>query len=67
MNIAALLIHDETVPREVRDALRTASVAAPADRDLALTRAARILYDATDLDCRDVRDLVGLAPSPECT
>lgn len=64
-SLAPLLVHDETVPLLARRALRAAASAPPASRDELLEEAARVLYDETDLECRDVRELVGL-PSGTC-
>ena len=62
--LAPLLIHHESVPQEARDALRAASIAPPERRIEELESAARILYRDTDLECRDVRELVGLDAGP---
>jgi hypothetical protein len=59
-SLAPLLLHHEAVPAAARDALRAATIAPPESRDLALEEAARVLYRETDLECSDVRELVGL-------
>lgn len=60
-SLAPLLLHHEGVPEVARAALRSASMAPPESRTGALEHAARILYEETDLECRDVRELVGLS------
>jgi hypothetical protein len=64
--MAPLLIHSEAVPREVREALKAASDGPPERRHAQLEAAARVLYDETDLDCGEVRDLVGVTPAGSC-
>jgi hypothetical protein len=61
LSMAPLLIHSEAVPTVARDALRAAMQAPPEDRVELLESAARILHSATDLECGDVRELVGLS------
>ena len=58
LSIAPLLIHDERVPEEARDALRAATTGPVERRSAALESAARVLYRETDLDCAEVRDLI---------
>lgn len=65
-SIARLLLHSNAVPEEARDALKSAFESAPEHQDAWLERALGLLYDATDLDCRDARELVGLVPSESC-
>ncbi len=62
-SIARLLLHSSSVPADARDALRVALDGSQAEE---LEVAARLLYDATDLDCRDARELVGLANCGSC-
>jgi hypothetical protein len=59
-SLAPLLVHHEGVPAAAREALRSATLAPPESRPEALEHAARVLYEETDLECRDVRELVGL-------
>ena len=59
--MAPLLIHSNDVPAGARDALKAAYAGAPERRTEMLESAARILYDETDLDCSDVRELMGLS------
>ena len=61
-SLAPLLVHSDAVPVLARQALRAASDAPPDVRDVLLEEAARVLYDETDLECSDVRELVGLEP-----
>jgi hypothetical protein len=64
--MARLLIHDEDVPAAAREALR-AAIDGPAERwTEALESAARVLFAATDLECGEVRDLMGLAGAGPC-
>ncbi len=66
MNFTPLLLHSEAVPVEAKQALRAAYLA-PAERRVeSLKSAARILYQETDLDCSDVRDLIGLQFKESC-
>jgi hypothetical protein len=66
-SMAALLIHDERLPLEARNALRAASSASREDgRTAELELAARVLYRETELDCGDARELVGLEPGESC-
>jgi hypothetical protein len=58
--MAPLLIHSDDVPASARDALKAAYAAPPESRGGYLETAAQILYEETDLECRDVRELVGL-------
>lgn len=60
-SLAPLLVHNEAVPLLAREALRAAHDAGPEEREEMLEHAARILYRETDLECRDARELVGLA------
>ncbi|HEX4512719.1 MAG TPA: hypothetical protein VH054_04260 [Polyangiaceae bacterium] len=60
-SLAPLLVHHEGVSEIARVALRSATLAPPESRGEALEHAARVLYEETDLECRDVRELVGLA------
>ena len=59
-SVAPLLIHSEAVPQGARAALRAAMSGSSEQRDAALQSAAHILYMETELDCGEVRDLVGL-------
>jgi hypothetical protein len=65
ISIAPLLMHGELVPVEARDAIRAAYEARPEHRARSLESAARVLHRATGLECRDVRELVGL-PGGDC-
>ncbi len=64
--LAPLLIHNHAVPQAAREALLAASLAPPERRDEELEIAARVLFRETELDCSDVRELVGL-PNGACT
>lgn len=65
--MAPLLMHSEHVSRRARVALKEAYEAAPEYRDRLLEAAARILHAETELECADVRELVGLSPLGGCT
>ena len=65
LSLTPLLLHSEAVPDEARSALRAASEAPPERREAELKAAARALAQGTDLECRDVRELVGL-PDGAC-
>ncbi len=65
-SFAPLLVHSEAVPLSAREALRAAASAArPEEREGRLEEAARVLFRETDLECSDVRELVGL-PDGAC-
>ena len=64
LSMASLLIHNEQVPAEARDAIRAACEAPLEHRSARLETAAWILHLETGLDCRDVRELVGLGECP---
>jgi hypothetical protein len=63
-SLAPLLIHSEAIPARARDALKAAYDAGQPTP--LLESAARVLYSETDLDCRDVRELVGLPDGGAC-
>jgi len=60
LSMAPILMYDEQVPGEVRDAIRSAYEGPAHLRSAKLESAARILYRETGLGCGDVRELVGL-------
>lgn len=60
-SMAPLLMHSPHVPAPAREALRAAYEAPAERRDEMLESAARILHAETNLECGDVRELVGLA------
>jgi len=62
LSIAPLLLHSTDVPTAVRVALREAYAAPESERTAHLETAARALFSQADLDCEDVRELVGLEP-----
>jgi hypothetical protein len=65
-SIAPLLIHNEALPLEAREALEAGSFGPFEQRRAQLEKAARVLFRETDLECGEVRDLVGLPPG-ECS
>jgi hypothetical protein len=60
LSLTSLLLHSNDVPADARAALRDASSASDAERISLLESAARILYREVDLECSEVRELVGL-------
>jgi len=66
LSMAPLLMHSEQVPAEARDAIRDAYDAPPQHRAARLEAAARVLHQATGLECSDVRELVGLPVQGRC-
>jgi hypothetical protein len=62
LSMLPLLIHSADVPAPARAALQAAATLPAEQRGAALETAARLLWSETDLDCADVRDLVGLPP-----
>jgi hypothetical protein len=66
LSMAPLLMHSHAVPAEVRSALRAASEAPPERRAAELKTAARALFQVTDLECAEVRELFGL-PDASCS
>jgi hypothetical protein len=65
-SVAPLLIHSEAVPEGARAALKAATFGPSEQRGAALQSAARLLFRETGLDCRDVRELVGLGSDEAC-
>jgi hypothetical protein len=65
-SMAPLLTHSEQVPAEARDAIQAAYDAPPQHRTASLEAAARVLHQATGLECSDVRELVGLPGDKDC-
>jgi hypothetical protein len=65
-SMAPLLMHSEQIPKEARDAIRAAYEGLPEHRSTRLESAARVLHQATGLECGDVRELVGLFGSGDC-
>lgn len=66
LSMMPILIHSEAVSPEVRAVLRAAEASPPERRRAELEAAARLLYGEARLDCRDVRELVGLGPKYDC-
>jgi hypothetical protein len=66
LSMAPLLMHSEQVPVEARDAIRAAYDGPPEHRDASLEATARVLHQATGLECSDVRELVGLPGAGDC-
>jgi hypothetical protein len=60
LSMTPILMHSEAVPAEVRRALRAASEAPPEQQKAELKLAARALFQVTDLDCAEVKELLGL-------
>jgi hypothetical protein len=66
LSMMPILIHSEAVSAEVRAVLKAADASPPNQRRAELEVAARLLYVEGRLDCRDVRELVGLGPKYDC-
>jgi len=66
LSMAPLLMHSEQVPAEARDAIRAAYDAPPQHLTASLEAAARVLHQATGLECSNVRELVGLSGEGDC-
>lgn len=66
LSMMPILIHSEAVSPEVRAVLKAADASPPERRRAELEAAARLLYGEVRLDCRDVRDLVGLGSKYDC-
>lgn len=67
LNVASLLTYSDAVPAAAREALRAANAGPPESRAIELESAARVLFAQTDLDCCEVRELVGLPPGDGCS
>jgi hypothetical protein len=66
LSFAPLLLHGDLVPEGAREALRSAYAAPLESRDDLLRSAASVLARETDLECHDVRELVGLSADFSC-
>lgn len=67
LSVAPLLIHSTDLSLDVRETLQAAyAEEQPAARTDLLATAARLLHRETELDCADVRELVGL-PGGSCS
>jgi ADP-ribose pyrophosphatase YjhB (NUDIX family) len=66
LSMAPLLMHSQQVPAQVRAAIRAAYALPAGNREAELASAARILHEETGLECRDVRELVGLGSDADC-
>jgi plasmid stability protein len=66
LSLMPLLIHSEAVSPEVRAVLKAADLSPPERRRAELEAAARLLHREVAIDCRDVRDLVGLTQPGAC-
>ena len=66
ISMMPLLIHSESLSNEVRAALQAAVVATPEARPAQLETAARMLHREASIDCRDIRDLIGVGPKYGC-
>lgn len=66
LSMAPLLMHSSDVPAPVREALIAAYAGDPDERDERLVFAARMMARETELECADVRELLGLADD-DCT
>lgn len=66
-SFAPLLLHGDLVPEGTRDALRSAYAVPEEEREGLLRSAAHLLARETDLECTDVRELVGLESDFVCS
>jgi hypothetical protein len=67
LSIAPLLLHTDGVPAGVRDALRNAFASDHhAEREAHLFSAAQVFARETDLECVDIKELVGLGSDASC-
>jgi hypothetical protein len=66
LSMGPLLMHSEHVPALAREAIRAAYAAPPDRRTAGLEAVARVLPQATGLECSDVRELVGLPEDKDC-
>lgn len=60
LSMAPILMHSPDVPAEIRAALRDAYAGEPSEREDRLRSVAHAMVASLDLDCADVRELVGL-------
>lgn len=68
LSLAPLLLHTEGVPDGVRLALRSAFAADhDSEREMHLVSAARVFARETDLECIDIKELVGLPLEGACS
>jgi hypothetical protein len=66
LSLTPILMHSDAVPAEVRSALRAASEAPPERKKHELRVAARTLSQVTDLNCAEIKELIGL-PDGSCS
>ncbi len=60
-SLVPLLLHSPDLPANVRAALQAAQESDPDEREDRLVAAARLMHRETQLECADVRELVGLS------
>jgi hypothetical protein len=65
LSMAPILMYSDAVPLEARAALQAAQAGPPDRRAAELETAAKAIFRATELECGEVRDLVGL-PAGAC-
>lgn len=68
-SLAPLLMHSDALPAGARAALKASYEGSPGERRAQLEMAAHIIYETygqTDLECSEVRELVGLPPGCGC-
>ena len=59
MSMIPLLMVSDSISPAARDALREVTKAPPEQRAAKRMAAARVLFSETDLDCTEVKDLMG--------
>lgn len=60
LSMAPILMYSDDVPQPIRLALREAYASEPSEREDRLRSVAHQMVQTLDLDCADVRALVGL-------
>jgi hypothetical protein len=60
LSMAPILMYSDDVPQPIRAALRAAYASEASEREDRLRNVAHLMVETLDLDCADVRELVGL-------
>lgn len=61
LSMAPLLLHSTDISLDVREVLRSAISAEPNERESRLQTAAVLLHQELELECADIRELIGLS------
>ena len=67
VSMIPILLYSDAVPANARAALKAVADAPPSERTSLRVEAAHVLYRETELECDEVRDLVGLPADGTCT